>query len=73
MDFAPSTRKQWPLGLLLFGLIMLVLALLGTFTGKTYGRGSALRATDPMNYWTTVIVQYLLGLSMIWLWLATSN
>jgi hypothetical protein len=32
-------KKQWPLGVLLFGLIMLLLAVIGTFTGKLYGKG----------------------------------
>ena len=50
MDF-DSWRKPWPLGLLLFGLFMLVLAVIGTFTGKAYGRGSSAdRAKDSFNY-----------------------
>ena len=53
-----SWRKPWPLGVLLFGLLMLVLAVIGTFTGKTYGKGgSADRAKDPFNYWLTLAVQ----------------
>ena len=51
--------KPWPLGVLLFGLLMLLLAVIGTFTGKTYGKGgSADRAKDPFTYWLTLGVQY---------------
>ena len=53
-------HKPWPLGLLLFGLLMLLLAVIGTFTGKTYGKGdSADRTKEPFNYWWTLAVQYL--------------
>ena len=41
-------KKPWPLGVLLVGLLMLLLAVIGTFTGKLYGkRGTADRAKDP--------------------------
>ncbi len=69
MDF-DSWRKPWPLGLLLFGLFMLVLAVIGTFTGKAYGRGSSAdRAKDSFNYWLTLVIQYLGGAFLIWCWL----
>jgi hypothetical protein len=65
-----SWRKPWPLGVLLFGLLMLVLAVIGTFTGKTYGKGgSADRAKDPFNYWLTLAVQYMGAAFLIWYWL----
>ena len=35
-------------GLLLFGLIMLLLAVIGTFTGKTYSRGGGV-SFEPQN------------------------
>ncbi len=64
-----SWHAQWPLGTLLFGLLMLLLAVIGTFTGKTYGRGgSADRAKDPVNFWITLVVQYLCGAFLIWYW-----
>lgn len=60
-------RKPWPFGVFLFGLIMLVLAIIGKFTGKTYGRGgSADRAKEPVTYWLTLIIQYLVGAYLIW-------
>jgi hypothetical protein len=64
-----SSGKQWPLGLLLFGLLMLLLAVIGTFTGKTYGRGgSADRAKEPFTYWSTLVIQYLGAAFLIWWW-----
>jgi hypothetical protein len=45
-----SWRKPWPLGVLLFGVLMLLLAVIGTFTGKLYGRGRTVdRAEEPSN------------------------
>jgi len=65
-----SWRKQWPLGLLLFGLFMLLLAVIGTFTGKAYGRGgSADRAKEPFTYWLMLVIQYLGAAFLIWCWL----
>jgi hypothetical protein len=62
-----SWNKPWPFGVVLFGLLMLLLAVIGTFTGKTYGRGgSAYRAKDPVEYWMTLVVQYLGGAFLIW-------
>jgi len=56
-------KKPWPLGILLFGLLMVLLAVIGTFTGKAYGKGGAAdRAKSPGDYWTTLIVQYLSGI-----------
>jgi len=64
-----SWNKPWPLGVLLFGLVMLILAVIGTFTGKTYGKGgSAVRAKDPVTYWITLVLQYLCGVFLIWYW-----
>jgi hypothetical protein len=62
-------HKPWPFGVLLFGLLMLLLAVIGTFTGKTYGRGGgAERANDPVTYWLTLVLQYLGGGFFIWWW-----
>jgi hypothetical protein len=64
-----SLNKPWPLGLLLFGLLMLLLAVIGTFTGKAYGRGgSVARAEDPLDYWGTLILQYVGGACLIRYW-----
>jgi hypothetical protein len=62
-----SWNKTWPFGLVLFGLLMLLLAVIGTFTGKTYGRGgSADRSKAPVDYWMTLVVQYLGAVFLIW-------
>jgi hypothetical protein len=62
-----SWNKPWPFGVVLFGLLMLLLAVIGTFTGKAYGRGcSAERAKDPVDYWMTLVVEYLGGAFLIW-------
>ena len=64
-----SWNKPWPLGVLLFGLVMLLLAVIGTFTGTAYGKGSrAYRATEPITYWTLLAVQYFGGAFLIWYW-----
>ena len=58
--------QQWPLGVLLFGLVLLVLAMVSTFTGRTYVRGITDRAKEPFDYWTMLLVQYLGGGLLIW-------
>jgi hypothetical protein len=62
--------KPWPLGLLLFGLLMLVLAVISTFTGKTYIRGVTDRTKEPFNYWLILVIQYLGGAFLILSWLS---
>jgi hypothetical protein len=60
-------RKPWPFGVSLFGLLMLLLAVIGTFTGKLYGKGgTAYRSKDPVNFGITLVVQYLCGAFLIW-------
>jgi len=67
-------RKPWPNGLLLSGLVFLVLAIVGTFTGKAYGKGgSADRATEPLTYWLILLVEYLGAAFLIWSWLNTKS
>jgi hypothetical protein len=46
-------------GNLLFGLFMLVLAVIGTVTGKVYAKGAANRSDDPAQYWVTLVIEYL--------------
>ena len=62
--------KPWPLGLLLFGLLMLLLAVIGVFTGRTYDRGGRgfYRATEPFNYWLDLVIQCLGAAFLIWAW-----
>lgn len=62
--------KPWPLGVLLFGLLMLLFAVIGTITGKVYGKGgTADRATNPFEYWLSLIIAYLGAAFLIWHWL----
>jgi hypothetical protein len=62
-------EKTMPLGVLLFGLLMLILAVIGTFTVKAYGKGgTAERTKDPVSYWLTLIVEYLCGAFLVWYW-----
>ena len=66
-----SSRKQWRLGVLLFGLLMLVLAVTGTIKGKLYGwgRGGTVdRANAPWTYWLGQVVRYLGAAFLIWCW-----
>jgi hypothetical protein len=61
-------NKPWPFGVLLFGLLMLLLAVMGTFTGTAYGTygTKTVRAKDPVNYWLTLAMEYLAGAFFIW-------
>jgi len=54
-----SWNEPWPLGVLLFGLLLFVLAVISTFTGKTYIKGVTERTQDPPVYWAALIIQYL--------------
>ena len=57
-----SWTKPWPFGAFLFGLLMLLLAVIGTFTGKAYGKGgSAERTKEPVTYWLILFIEYLGG------------
>jgi hypothetical protein len=70
MDSDAWWKEQWPLGILLFGLLMLLLAVYGTFSGKLYGRGGVTdRAKDPSTYRVALIVQYLCAIALILYWL----
>jgi hypothetical protein len=63
-------RGPWPLGTLVFGLFMLLLAVIGTFTGKTYGKGgTADRTKNPVDYWMTLVIEYLAAAFFIWCWI----
>lgn len=65
-----SRGKPWPFGVLLFALYFLVIAMIGTFTGKIYGKGGTTdRAKEPSRYWVGLLIHYLCAAFMIWLWL----
>ena len=61
-----SLRKPCPLCAFLFGLGMFILAVVSTFTGKTYLKSISERTSDPFNYWSTLTVQYLGGVFLMW-------
>jgi hypothetical protein len=64
-----STRNQSPLGVLLFGLLVLLFAVIGTFTGKVYGRGGSVdRTKNPVGYWICLVAQYAAGAFLLCLW-----
>lgn len=45
---------------------MLLLALIGTFTGKTYGRsGGVERTKNPPMYWVMLTLQYLCAVILL--------
>jgi hypothetical protein len=58
------------IGNLLFGLFILLLAVIGTFTGKTYGKGGmAYRSNNPIDYWMMLIIEYLAAAFFIGCWI----
>jgi hypothetical protein len=59
-------NKPWPFGGFLFGLGMFALAVVSTFTGKTYLRGITDRTKEPFSFWTALIIQYLCGILLMW-------
>ena len=58
-----------PVGNLLFGLFMLLIAVIGNFTGKAYGKGVANRTDDPAKYWVTLAIEYLGAAFFIGYWI----
>ena len=52
---------------LFFGILMLVMALGGTFTGKFPRRrgGVCDRTKDPKEYWSALAIYYLAGIGFI--------
>ena len=58
--------EPWPFGAFLFGFLMFLLALIGTVTGKAYGKGGTVdRATNPLGYWLCLVIGYLGGAFLI--------
>jgi hypothetical protein len=57
---------------LLFGMAVLLLALIETVTGKTYGRGGSVeRAKEPFTYWLVLALQFLMATVLFWSWYVT--
>jgi hypothetical protein len=60
-------HKPWPLGVRLFGVLYLILALIGAITGKAYGRGGTVEYDkEPMVYGLTLVIEVLGGVFLIW-------
>ena len=62
-------KKPWPLGVLLVGLLMVLLAVIGTFTENSMV-SAALRIAPktPTDYWITLVVQYICAVFLICYW-----
>lgn len=60
-----------PYGFFTFGMFLLFLAVVYTFTGKAYVRfqGWVNRSEQPKRYWSEVTMYYLLGIGSIVLFL----
>ena len=59
-------HKPWPQGLLLFGIIMLIISVVETFTGVALSRRGVIERTrDPKHYWSTLVSQYLFAAFLI--------
>jgi hypothetical protein len=56
-----------PLGLFVFGIGVIFLAMVYTYIGKVWDHSSAWiqRAKDPKTYWCAVAVHYLVGLGFV--------
>jgi hypothetical protein len=64
LEKAVATYWELPVGLL-----MLIVAVVETFTGKVYGRGGiADSEKQPVTYWLTLVIQVLIGVYLIWCW-----
>jgi hypothetical protein len=52
---------------LFFGMLMLAIAVAGTWTGKLPGRfgGASYRAKTPVQYWSALAGYYLTGIGFI--------
>ena len=60
---------------LIFGAFLVLLALIGTFTGEVWaGHGSIVcRNEDSEQFWSVVIVYYVIGLGLIACYLYTGH
>jgi hypothetical protein len=69
------TLLRWtedsPTILLIFGLISLAFAIYGTVTGKAGMKHQADRSTNPISYWTVLVVEYAIAGSLILVWLVS--
>ena len=67
----PLWLLKRPYGFFTFGMFLLLLAMVYTYTGKAYVRfqGWVYRAKEPKRYWGEVVTYYLLGAAFIGLFL----
>ncbi len=56
-----------PYALLFFGILMLAIAVAGTFTGQIWGRNGekTSRAKNPKTFWLGIAAYYLAGFGLI--------
>jgi len=59
-------NNQSPLSGFVCGLLMFLLAVVSTFTGKTYIKGITDRTKSPSDYWTVLLIQYVCGACLMW-------
>jgi hypothetical protein len=62
-----DSQLSWQYFSLFLAIVMFVIAVYGTCTGKLRGRFSdvADRAKDPKRYWTWLAIYYLAGVGFI--------
>ena len=71
----PMSDPLWllkpPYGFFTFGMLLIFLGMVYTYTGKAYVRfqGWVDRAKEPKRYWGEVVTYYLLGAGLIGLFL----
>jgi hypothetical protein len=69
MFAASSWKDQTPDGRFYFALLLLIFALVGTFTGKLYGRGGMVdRAKNHSGFWVALAFYYLCIGFLFWSW-----
>ena len=63
----PDSYSGPPYGLLVFGVFLLFIAVVGTYTGKAWARfGQQVhRAKQPKEFWWVIAMQYLGGVGFI--------
>jgi hypothetical protein len=69
----PNSDLSPPYGLLIFGLMSLLLALVGTCTGEAWARFGRVvyRAKEPKQFWRLIAAYYLGGVCFVGYFLYT--
>jgi hypothetical protein len=63
----PSSDLSPPYGLLIFGVMSLLLAVVGTCTGEAWARFGQVvyRAKEPKQFWRLIAAYYLAGICFV--------